>query len=660
MNTSSLALVSVERKRSTAEYPSSHQYRAFHHRIYHPIKIRLSLGPITRRFSLIHRSSRVDDDDDIIEDVDEEEFHQHDYNYDKDDNDAIDENTNLYINQEQRAIVSSRRITTNKEEELLARNDAVNNKKRNHNREEEDNGMISDLSCLQQRLQQQLGEKREKIGKRGKIESDSLKQQQPKRDLYLDTLEKVQQKFLAVTTATATATAYSNSNGGTISSDVSDMQKKLAEIQQQRLKQQQIQPQRDGVLNTEKGDEIYKAKNLDDKTLAEWEELDNQLGKETHQDRSRLLDRRQNGSSEERMTTPFTNNDDEANLPPDATPFNHKKYVTESDYEVAGDGVFLSPEAYQQACESSNPDGSLNFCNLNTSVDDINNEADIYSSPSSRSPNNKNKFISPSTLKALTENPMAPYGKEKDPLSPSNKDKNEEEITIEDLTQQAAISRRSVEDNPEAQEELHRRLMAEEPTYENDESDLFKEALLDSQKAIEFWNQEYLDKQKQESNALDQLLDKKMRELEILEKERKKSNNSHKRNKYNSQELLQKINDRNLYFAPSAKELNERKKMIESDKLERTKTVARLYQDMGDNFWDEFLRKEEVNITKSQKDLQNDCYVQEDEGKDGSDLEIVRETKAEWVFLEDPTSEEDPFYWNSVTGEMRLEPPSES
>jgi len=67
-----------------------------------------------------------------------------------------------------------------------------------------------------------------------------------------------------------------------------------------------------------------------------------------------------------------------------------------------------------------------------------------------------------------------------------------------------------------------------------------------------------------------------------------------------------------------------------------------------------------VNISKNQKDLQNDSNGEEDEDEDRSDLEIVGGTKAEWVFLEDPTSEEDPFYWNSVTGEMRLEPPSET
>jgi hypothetical protein len=767
------APVVVGRKRSRTNHHHRRQHQYFHEKR----RILLRFTIVTRSSFLLQQSSRDhddDDDDDGTIDVEEEEFYHPDFDDDDannanndtdddddDDDDDNDTDTDLKIKRR------TKTTTTNKDEELSkAWDDAVINNKEEGNvsrdlEEGEEEGMISNLSVLQQRLQQQIREQKKKgrpqkpqqqqqpNTKRVQLDDDTLtefqkwgkdlddmkqqqqQQQQQKQqmkqndnidihegegklqsDVYIDTLQRTQEKLLEITTTTA--------NGGMVSSDISDMQKKLAEIQQQQTMklQQEAQHQRDDDDDDDDGfdidkgedEETYKAKTLDDNTLVEWEELENQLKSEQDEER-RILLRSRNGNNDEAamMTALFSeeednddnemnnnNNNNSYNISPrlddilpqseedelldeaaildriSSSTTENKKVVTESEYEVTGDGVFLSAEAYQQACDNANTDGSLNFGKTNTS-----------DGSSSSSSNNKNKrFLSPSVLEALKAKPMAPYGKEEEEEEVSGPEKKKKKkkkvITLEDLSQQVTRSRRLVEDNPEAQEELHRRLMAEEPTFENDESDLFKEVLTNPQKASEFWNQEYIEKQNEESSALEKLLDQRMRQLEELEEQKKKSRNKNVNNtrkvSADAQKQQQKIIDRDIYFASSKKEKDERNKIIESDRLERSKNIAKFYRDTEDDSdWGGFVTKEDRNIIKNENDFKNnnDNDNDDDNDDDNNDddehqvenvLEENQKTKedSEWVLVEDPTSEEDPFYWNEVSGEMRWEPPSES
>ena len=42
------------------------------------------------------------------------------------------------------------------------------------------------------------------------------------------------------------------------------------------------------------------------------------------------------------------------------------------------------------------------------------------------------------------------------------------------------------------------------------------------------------------------------------------------------------------------------------------------------------------------------------------DTNELRKNNSNWVFVEDPESPNDAFYWNEVTNEMRWDPPEES
>ena len=78
-----------------------------------------------------------------------------------------------------------------------------------------------------------------------------------------------------------------------------------------------------------------------------------------------------------------------------------------TDYEWSGDGsVFLSPDAYKQACEGNgstmNPDGSLNFA---TFGDDDNRKSTKQWDRRRR----RNVQVSPETISSEMDGPMAPY-----------------------------------------------------------------------------------------------------------------------------------------------------------------------------------------------------------------------------------------------------------
>ena len=316
---------------------------------------------------------------------------------------------------------------------------------------------------------------------------------------------------------------------------------------------------------------------------------------------------------------------DEMNLPPDATPRKYRKIIT--DYKVTNNGIDLSPEAYRDACENANPDGSLN---LSKDVPQI---------------------LSPSVLETLSARPMAPYAKP------------DKEITVEDLAEVARKSREYYDQHPEAQEELHKRLMEEEPSY-GQESDLFKDALVDPQKEWEFWNQEIIQKQKNDSSALEKLLDEKMKLLEEMNKTTGDKNSEKESSSKRPNQTLGNDDDRNIFFV-SAEEGEEIQKQMERDRLEHARNIARYYQDLDKEFEKQF---QDSDSTKSVSSLGPDPKRVEDAELEENVVDnevpaVVGETveqdgeQDEWVLVEDPTSSDDAFYWNSATGEMRWDPP---
>lgn len=550
----------------------------------------------------------------------------------------------------------------------------------------ENNNTISSLFDLDKRLQQRLGEQniilKSEEGEQtsnGNLQNDN--DTLTSNDLYLATRQKARAKLQDITNTIAVPRDYVDSR---LNENDSDQLMQQVETQKEMLKQQQAQQrmqsqQRDGSIrnisdSTDNDKMMYMAKTLDDDTLNEWLNLENQLGS---------LRTNSNGSVESTETFPeedrgrFVQKIEESNVDestildglssvvalaqtyasPNAVTLENKKSLKESDYEINDDGVFLSSEAYQQACANVNSGGYLNFGDAKFSLDDKNDDEVGDSSSStdtfSTSYDSENQFASPSVLKAMAATPMAPY------------DKKIKDVTIEDLSHEAIRSRRFVQNNPDIQEELHRRLMAEEPKNENDESDLFKEVLLDPQKANEFWNQEYFDEKNDESNALEDLLDQKLSEMKKSEMKIKKSNN--RRKKVNNARLSHKITDRDLFVAQSSKEIRERKKGIERDRLQRAKKLAKFYRDNGVNSdWNEYVTKNAS--TKATKDDQSNISYNGYENNPGNDgdennddrkSETKREEKEEWILIEDPTSEEEPFYWSSLSGEMRWDPPSD-
>jgi hypothetical protein len=553
-------------------------------------------------------------------------------------------------------------------------------------------------------------------------------------DRYLDILQKAQERLSEMTDSNDDSSINNIEYKKTKVSNMSSLQERLNQIQRDAsaTSNSDIEPSSSDL--SPPSEQPLKAKYLDDETLAEWEDLDNQLQKEAVKkaskkqstpplimeepnkevplaDETAILDalRSQaafaavNNSNKNDMaidsrsssSSDRTNNlDDRDDSPtPNAIPSNNKKFVL--DYEFTDDGgVFLSPEAYQEACNNANPDGSLNF-------------------------GSDEQEQSSSLESALVDDepPMAPYGGD---------DISRKVVSITDLTEEANRSLEFARNNPDAQEELHRRLMAEfeaeEPTNDEFEND----ALLDPEKVIAFWNQEHFEKQKEEVTALEELLDQKMRALKEEEEDRKnESSNINSRRNHNSNEgqpgrrLEAQKNlyrdDKNIFFA-SRKERIDSRRMIESNRKERAKNIAKFYKESAENSsWDstteskqveeitkrqeiseskqveeitkrqeiseskqveEITKRQEISqkgITDSRKDEKSKeklstTKIQEnmqstipnnDNQKVFPDTNEQRKDKSEWVLVEDPESLEDAFYWNDETSEMRWDPPEE-
>jgi hypothetical protein len=388
--------------------------------------------------------------------------------------------------------------------------------------------------------------------------------------------------------------------------------------------------------------------------MEEWRELQRQIEEEElllHQDMANMMplpsiieESREKGAEErkvlETLLSPsgdfFMNsnipsisggvNYDEVNLPPGAVPSQYqKKYI--SDFEVTEDGgVYLSPEAYQQACESAaNPDGSLNLRPKNGN-----------GTPSPRS------IFSPSILEAVTARPMAPYGNDAD---------NQKPITLEDLSEQVRKAKEYIEQNPNAQEELHQRIMAEEEANSSDSSSkLFQEALTDPEKARQFWNQEYFETKRQQTEALEKLLDERLQWFKDMSAQHAAKAKQEQFD--NKLEKSRNVTKSEPVFVPKD-EQEEFLKSVEQDRLQHARNVAQYYQNNSDE-WYTIIEGNERD--KIDTDVGNMVQVTGISAKAAEKEEIE---KGEWVFMEDTSMSDEPFYWNTVTEEMRWDPPTE-
>ena len=439
-------------------------------------------------------------------------------------------------------------------------------------------------------------------------------------DQYLRILQKAEERLSEMMDSNSNSDPdiHQKIEKKTLVSNMSSLQERLNQIQ----RDASAKGSSDSELSS--SGESPKPKYLDDDTLSEWEELDNQLQREAATNVSRkqsypplnLEDPTQDGiladreailnslqsqaadnsydsnqalemDSDGRSTISNPDYVDDDSFDPSAIPSEYKKFV--SDYEITEDGgVFLSLEAYQEACNNANPDGSLNF-----GSGDKDNDS-------------KNRQQSSTLKSALIDNepPMAPYGDSGATLS-------RKDLSIKELAEEASFSLEYSRNNPEAQEELHRRLMkefeAEEPTNNAFESEL----LLDPEKAFAFWNQEYMKERKVEVDELEDLLDQKMRELEKEEEDRKNeprnpnsNSNSEGRPERSLDSQKQSYKgDQNIFFA-SKQERIDRKQMIERDRREHAKNIAKFYADSDENSsWDSTSESKEVEEMNSHESL---------------------------------------------------------
>lgn len=693
---------------------------------------------------LVHAQSDDDDDDDY--DVVEEEFYS-EYENMYFPSRPAEESSNVQTFKEKNRQVDdsptppspkSRKVELAKawDEALLERNADTLDATDGNNE-----GRISNISDLQKKLQEF-----QKRNQAGPLEDYSLKEPENElplntnsgkrqvaqdkmmtNDQYLKILQKAQERLSKLIDSDESSLAFQKREKKTLISNMSGLQARLNEIQRDAsakgnseneslsspdepplafqktekqtlisnmssLQDQLNQIQQDASAKESSGvvlssiDEPPKAKFLDDDTLTEWKNLDNQMKEEAAarntggtQSSSPLISKETTPESflaeeaaildalrSQEADNWYDDNQDYVDISvergdetfdPNDIPSEYKKFV--SNYEVTDDGgVFLSPEAYQEACKNANPDGSLNF-----SWDDNGNDS-------------KNRQTLESAI-FDDEPPMAPYGDQGAAGSRKN-------ASIQDLTQEASRNLEFARNNPEAQEELHRRLMAEfeDDKSTNDEFD--NELLLDPEKAIAFWNQEYMEEQKVESNALEDLLDEKLRELEKEEADQRNKPGNSEANQFRTIDA-QKQNlkgDENIFFA-SKEERIDRIRMLERDRRIHAKNIAKYYEEYPeDSSWGNTSESKEVEeITRRQAEQQERIEVEtmdkavietipdisDDINLDlDNSAEVVlpnineqTEDETDWVFVEDPESLEDSFYWNEGTGEMRRDPPDE-
>ncbi len=551
---------------------------------------------------------------------------------------------------------------------------------------------ISNLSDLQQKVQQiqQRNSKgplegystEENDSEQDTLEVRETRQQVAgdslmKNEQYSKILQKAQERLSKLTDSESDSKIFQKTDRKTLVSNMSSLQERLNEIQREA---------------SEKEEEPQVPKYLDDDTLAEWEELDNQLQKEALErsppasilqeptqedmlpDEAAILDALRAHAANNRYdsddydydddmddedSTIYSNVDGEENVDPNSIPVEYKKFL--SDYEITEDGVFLSQEAYLEASNNVNPDGSLNFGP---------GETDGVSS--TRASTLQSKLLD-------DEPPMAPY---------TGTDLSKE-VTIKDLAEEASRSLEFARNNPEAQEELHRRIIAEFEAEEPTSNAFETELLLDPEKAFAFWNQQYMEERKVEVDALEDLLDQKMRELQQEQGEREgDTGNKGPLGRTMDSQKQSSTGNENIFFASKEERIN-RIRMIERDRREHAKNIARFYKESEkDSSWEstpEAKEIEEINRRQSLQEEDSESTIEEttveifeEDAKDKTSISVnnnneemsvdadnqeeeeeewIVDEDPEWVFVEDPESPEDSFYWNEATSEMRRDPP---
>ena len=550
---------------------------------------------------------------------------------------------------------------------------------------------ISNLSDLQKKLQQ-IQTRNSKGPLQGysteesdnEEKNDTLETRQPKQEVaedslmnneqYMQILQKAQERLSELSDSDSDSKIFQKIDKKTLVSNMSSLQERLNEIQRDASEEEEEQPPA--------------PKYLDDATLAEWEELDNQLQKERLEkspptpilpeatqedmlpDEEAILDALRAQAADNRYDS--DDDDDDMEMDNDSSsiystvdgdefvdsssiPVEYKKFV--SDYEITEDGgVFLSQEAYLEASNNVNPDGSLNF----GSGDKDDN---------TRSSTLQSAFLD-------DEPPMAPY---------SINGSSSKEVSIKDLTEEASRSLEFARSNPEAQEELHRRIIAEFEADEPTNNEFEKELLLDPEKAVAFWNRQYMEEQKVEVDALEDLLDQKMRELQ--EEQDKREEDTGKKGPLGRTMDSQKQSyqgDENIFFASKEERIN-RIRMIERDRREHAKNIGKFYEDSEKgSSWDNTSESKEIEeidrrqslekeasdtiteettaeifeeVAEESTSMNNEEISANGDNQEEAEEEWALDEDPEWVFVEDPESPEDSFYWNEATSEMRRDPP---
>ena len=523
------------------------------------------------------------------------------------------------------------------------------------------NDMISSLTDLQQKLDEL--EENYDGNVRQPTEQKEIAEVPENSDPYSSILKKAKERY-SETSSYDDSSNTKNRSSQTKISNISSLSKRLNELQLDVSAKTKADAD---SSSSEPLQQPLEAKYLDDETLEEWEALNKQLETDAAANTSKkkvplssILERGNEEVSladEEMILDALRSQaaaaDDDLDIidnPDSSTPNdipNNKDFV--SGYKITDDGgVFLSPKAYEEACDNVNPDGSLNL-----------RRGDVVSDSTSQQ-----KFSTVESTLVDDEPPMAPYSDEKGDGG--------KEVSIKDLTERARQSLDFAKKNPEAQEELHRRLIAEleaeEPAYDEFEN----EALLDPEKAASFWNQEYHEKQKEKADALEDLLDQKMREFKNLSSTKGQS----------ARELETQKQEHNIFFAPREERI-DRKRLMERNRRQRAKNIAEFYEVIGtESSWDSCLSSEAGELTSEQETPPDDqksttrieetqedqnLVLETEEVQDRTpindrlpDTNEIRKNNSNWVFVEDPESPNDAFYWNEVTNEMRWDPPEES
>ena len=236
------------------------------------------------------------------------------------------------------------------------------------------------------------------------------------------------------------------------------------------------------------------------------------------------------------------------------------------------------------------------------------------------------------------------------------------EPTIQDFTDQARRARQRAEQDPQAGEKLHQRIMAEEAANDaNDDptSKLFQEALTDPEKAWEFWNKDFLENKRRETAELERILDERMKMVEeLMEK---------KTQDVKKAPTKQDSDPRDAFFA-NTEQGKEFQKSLEEERKVHAKNVELFYSEAGEDWYSSSNKGKAGSMKKEPKvpEISSQDFVDGKRNDNKPQNSAKRQKRqsdkdiGDWVLVEDPTTSDEPFYWNSVTDEMRSDLPDDS